>query len=351
MALAILARNYCRAHGGDVLGLIVDHGLRSDSAQEAQQTAARLQGLGISCQVLTLDLAAGPAMQARARAARYQALSAAALSAGFVYLALGHHRADQYETVAMRMRRGSGGTEGMAAWTVRNDAVFLRPLLGVDPAWLRSFLLAQEVGWVEDPSNQLRRFERVRIRQDQGGQPPRGQDERVERDQEVAVFLARHGAFYPEGYAVLAVDTLPDTVLSVLLRTISGRVYAPRREAVQRLAAGLRPATLGGVRIMAAGRLGAGWLLTREPSACAPPVQAIAYARWDERFMVLPPVDSGMTLGALGADASAFKGYNRLPTIVLQGLPALRNAHGDVVFPAPVRFIPPMPMAQRAFIA
>lgn len=339
------------ARGGDVLALIVDHGLRPDSAQEAQQTALRLQGLGIPSRVLTLDLAVGPAMQERARMARYRALAAAALSAGFVYLALGHHQADQYETVAMRMQRGVGGSEGMAAWTVRDDAVFLRPLLGVHPASLRSFLHEQGVEWVEDPSNQLRRFERVRIRQDQGGLPPKGEDERVARDQEVAAFLARHGTFYPEGYAVLEADVLPYTVLGALLRTIGGRVYAPRRDAVQRLAAGLRPATLGGVRITAAGRLGAGWLFTREPSACAPPVPAVAYARWDERFVLLLPVGVGMSFGALGAQASSFKGYNRLPAVVLQSLPALRSVHGEVVFPVPVCFSPPMPMAQRAFIA
>lgn len=350
-ALAILARDYCLARGGDVLGLVVDHGLRADSAQEAQQTASRLQGLGISSRILTLDLAVGSAMQARARAARYRALAAAALSAGFLYLALGHHQADQYETVAMRMQRGGGGGEGMAAWTVRNDAVFLRPLLGVHPALLRCFLHEQGVEWVEDPSNQLRRFERVRIRQDQSGQPPKGADERVVQDQEAAAFLARHGQLYPEGYAVLEADRLPAAALGALIKTIGGRIYAPRQEALQRLAAGLRPATLGGVRITAAGRLGAGWLFAREPSACAPPVQAVAYACWDERFIVLPPVGMGMSLGALGAEAALFKGYNRLPTVVLQGLPALRNAHGKVVFPAPVRFIPPMPMAQRAFIA
>lgn len=351
MALAILARDYCNARNGDVLGLIVDHGLRPDSAQEARKTAASLQRLGISNRILMLDLKAGPAVQARARMARYQALAAAALSEGFLYLALGHHQADQYETVAMRTQRGTGGGEGMAAWTIRGDAVFLRPLLGIHPALLRSFLLEQEVEWVEDPSNQHRRFERVRIRQDQGGQPPRGVEQRVIQDHEVARFLARHGTFYPEGYAILETDMLPDAVLGALIRTIGGRIYAPKREALQRLAAGLRPATLGGVRIMAAGRLGAGWLLVREPSACAPSVCAVPYTRWDERFMLLPPVGTGMSLGALGAEASLFKGYNRLPTVVLQGLPALRNAHGRVVFPAPVSFAPPMPMAQRAFIA
>ena len=347
-ALALLAKDYCQTRGGHVLALIVDHGLRSDSAQEACLTGDRLHGLGVASRILKLDLVAGPAMQARARAARYQALAEAASAAGFIYLALGHHQADQYETVAMRLQRGGGG-EGMAAWTARDNVVFLRPLLGFPPTWLRAFLHEQGVAWVEDPSNQLRRFERVRIRQDQTGKPPIGAAERVVRERDAADFLACHATLYPEGYAVLTADSLPDAALGLLLRTIGGRLYAPNQEALRRLATGLRPATLGGVRITSAGRLGAGWLLAREPAACAPPVQAVDYARWDERFTLLPSGVAGTSFGALGQDAALFKDYNRLPSLILKGLPALRNGHSEVVFPAPVRFTPPMPMLPRPF--
>lgn len=356
MALALLARDYCAAQGGAVLALVVDHGLRPESGAEADLTASRLRSLGISCQCLKLDLPAGPAVQERARLARYRVLAEAALAARFVYLALGHHQSDQRETAAMRMRRGGGG-EGMAAWAARDDVVLIRPLLEVQPALLRAFLAARGVEWVEDPSNQLRRFERVRIRQDQEGRSPQGAVERMERERDVADFLARHATLSPQGYAVLDASSLPVPALGALLRTIGGRLYAPAREALGRLAACLRPATLGGVRLTPAGRLGTGWLFAREPAACAPPVRAVAFARWDERFTLTPHGESmdeamrqgALRLGALGAQARLFKGYERLPSLVLQGLPALRNVHGDVVFPAPVRFAPPVPMAQRPF--
>lgn len=349
-ALAVLARDYCNARNGCVLALIVDHGLRAESAQEARETAARLQQLEIQSSVLTLRLAGGSAMQDRARVARYQALATASLSAGFMYLLLGHHQADQYETVAMRMQRGNGGAEGMAAWTVRHDIVLLRPLLGVQPALLRAFLQEQGVEWAEDPSNQLQRFERVRIRQNQSGLPPTGGDKRAAREQESADFLARHGIFSPDGYALLDVDSVPVAALGVLLRTIGGRIYAPRQDALKRLAAGLRPATLGGVRIAQAGRLGKGWVFMREPAACAPPVQALAAVTWDERFTLLSAGEAGMTLGALGKEACLFKGYKRLPAMILQSLPALRTEEGTVVFPASVRFSPSVPMAARPFL-
>lgn len=349
MALALLARDYCVARGGHVLGLIADHGLRPESAQEALLVASRVRALGIPSQILTLHLAAGPALQARARAARYRALTAATLAAGYTHLALGHHLADQYETVAMRLRRGQGGGEGMAAWTARDDAVLIRPLLEIHPALLRAFLCEQGVAWVEDPSNQLRRFERVRIRQDQAGEKPRGLAERQARDQEVADFLARHAELHPEGYAVLAADSLPEAALGALLRTIGGRLYAPARAALRRLAGGLCPATLGGVRITRAGRLGDGWLLAREPVACAPPVMAAAQARWDERFTLLSPVGDRLSFGALGAQARLFRGHKGLPSLVLQALPALHAGDGQVIFPVNAAFTPPVPMTQHPF--
>lgn len=349
-ALAVLASHYCQSRGGRVLALIVDHGLRPDSASEACLTSSRLKTLGIPSRVLTLSLAPGPAMQERARMARYQAMAMAACSAGFLYLALGHHRADQYETVAMRGQRGPGGGEGMPAWSARNNIVLLRPLLGLQPEGLRQFLRERGVAWVEDPSNQRRCFERVRIRQDQVGRPPSQAEVRVVREQTVADFLARHAVLYPEGYAVLvAAESVPEGALAALIRTIGGRIYAPRQEAVRRLAACLRPATLGGVRLTKAGRLGAGWLLTREPAACAPPVPAVEGVKWDERFVLLSSGPEGAHLGALGAEAHLFKGYHQLPSLVLRSMPALRGAGGDLVFPAPVRFIPPLPMAMRPF--
>lgn len=351
MALALLARDYCAARGGTVLALIVDHGLRPDSAQEARLTEARLSQQGISGRILTLRLTPGAALQARARTARYQALAQAAYQAGFTYLALGHHQTDQFETVAMRAAHGPGGAEGMPSWSARAQIVLLRPLLAVPPADLRAFLQVRGVAWVEDPSNQRRCFERVRVRQDQAGRPPVDAAARVTREEQDAAFLARYTMLSPHGYAVVAADTMPASVLGSLIRTLGGRLYAPRQVGLLRLAARLLPATLGGVRITPAGRLGPGWLLAREPASCAVPVLAQNGVLWDSRFTLLNAVSGAVSLGALGAQASQFRGYEGLPSLVLQALPALRDAQGTVIFPANVRFTPPLPLAPRPFQA
>ncbi len=344
MALALLAQEW---GGGDVLALIVDHGLRAESAAEAELTAARLAGRGIHSRIITLSGLGGSALQERARAARLAALGQAARAAGCLFLALGHQAGDQAETVAMRARRGPGGAEGIAAWTAWHDVVIIRPLLDVPKADLLAFLRAEGMGWVEDPSNQDRRFERVRLRLDGVGgtaDPAR----RLAQDDQTADFLARHVVLRPEGFALIDMVRPPAPVLTALLRVIGGRVYPPASARVAALAAGLRPATLGGVRVTKAGRFGDGWLLAREPACCAAPVPAAAGAMWDGRFRLRDAVP-GATFGALGADFA--EAGDELPALVRRTLPCLRSENGAVTYPAKTWFCPPAPAACAPFLA
>ncbi len=357
-ALALLSHFWAARRAGEILALIVDHGLRHGSGREAELTRERLRGRGIACRVVTLAGLDGTRLQETARRARYQALTGAARDAGMPYLLLGHHAADQAETVAMRAKRGDGGLHGMAAWRVRGDVVLLRPLLSIAPAALRQYLLAHGMAWVEDPSNQDRRFERVRIRQ--AGPPPPlpgAADRRRAQEMAVADFLARHVSFRPEGFAVIHADRAPPDALAALLRVIGGSEYAPNRAAVAGLAARLRPATLGGVRLLPAGKLGAGWLLVREPAACAAAIPARRDAVWDGRFRLLEDVRGGM-LGAVGPDARIFRGMSDLPAAVLAGLPCIRlsrdtgapGAMAQSPLPANVLFAPPAPVAGLPFV-
>ncbi len=350
-ALALLARDWAERQAGAVLALIVDHGLRAESAAEAALTQQRLAARAIPAQVITLNLPAGPALQERARDARHAALAAAARDAGCIHLLLGHHAGDQAETVAMRARRGEWGLEGMAAWSARNDIVMIRPLLAFAAPDLRDYLRKREMAWVEDPSNADRRFERVRIRQDSAPHPVGAPDERQARERGAAAFLARHATLRPEGFAVLDAAAAPPAALGALLRMIGGGRYPPAQAKVAALAAGLRPATIGGVRIVPAGRLGPGWLLAREPAACGADIVAAAGAVWDNRFMLTENFLPGTTLAALGPDAARHRGFAGLPALVLRGMPCLRRAGAVIRFPAAARFVPPAPAASHPFSA
>jgi len=349
LALALLADAWARGCGGDALGLIVDHGLRAESAGEAALTRDRLAARGIAAAILTLrGLGRGPALAARARAARYAALEEACAAAGRVHLLLGHHAADQAETVAMRRLSGSG-PHGLAAMPALRETALtrlVRPLLAVPPGRLRATVAAAGLDWVEDPSNADPATLRARLRAahgDRDGDGPatraagaaaaahgraRAADERA-----AAAALARQVCLAPEGYALVRAGGVPPAALAVLLRMLAGAPWAPAAAA---LAAALRPATLGGVQILPAGRLlPGGWLLVREAAAMAPPVPARAGALWDGRFHLkiagVPATDA--VVGALGPDASRFRTASDLPAAVLRTLPAVR--HGPLLVAVP----------------
>jgi tRNA(Ile)-lysidine synthase len=169
-SLALLAR--LRAAGRPVHAFIVDHGLRADSATEAEAAALLAERLGALATVLRADLAPGTAVQERARRARYALIARAAQAAGMTEIAVAHTADDQAETVAFRLVRGADvfGLAGMAArapvpvWPEGDGLTLVRPLLGVRRAALRAELLAAGLSWVEDPSNADVRFSRIALR-------------------------------------------------------------------------------------------------------------------------------------------------------------------------------------------
>jgi tRNA(Ile)-lysidine synthase len=313
MALCLLA-----ARWGRPLALIVDHGLRHESAAEAELTADRLAARGIAARVLALSIAPGPRLAERARAARYAVLSRACAEAGLADLLLGHHAGDQAETALLRARHGSGpaGLAGMAPVRATGPVRLLRPLLGVAPERLRATLRAAGLAWVEDPSNGDPRAERTRLRRllawaDGHGPASLGlrraaavwSAHRCRAEAAVAAELAEHASLRPEGFAVLGAP-VSEAALSALVRMIGGAAYPPSPAAVARLADVMRAggsATLAGVRLLPAGRLGPGHLLVREAAACAPPAAAPAPA--DGRIDAGPPVAGAREPGVLDAGA------------------------------------------------
>ncbi len=357
LAAALLTRDWTRARGGDVLALLVDHRLRAASAEEIRITIGRLAGEGIEARVLVLhDLQPGPALAERARIARHAALEQACVAAGILHLVLGHHGLDQAETLCMRLLAGSGpaGLAGMAALVERPGVRLLRPLLDLPPARLRATLRARGLAWVEDPSNQDARAQRARLRRlraDPDGTglatqaliaaaAARGQS-RAETERVDAALLARAVSLSPLGHALWQGE-LSATALSSLLGLIGGRARPPSAARVRALAFAPRPATLAGVRILPAGRLGSGFLLVREGAAMQPPVAAVADAVWDGRFRLIRDPGPGLTLGAWGQDAP--RDRRTLPSAALRAQPALRRGDkvilaGEALFARPQPFV------------
>lgn len=379
LCLALLADRWARDCGGDVLALIVDHGLRAASAAEAAATRARLAARGIDSRVLTLTgLTHGPALAERARQARYAALAASAWREGRVHLLLGHHLADQAETVAMRMLAGSdaAGLAAMPALAETAALRLLRPLLAIPPARLRAALRAAGMDWVEDPSNADPAAQRARLRalrRDQDGEGPatRAMAEaavlrglaRARAERRLAAGLAARVSLHPEGYARLTPGPLPPEALARVLASVAGRRFPPPLDQVAPLAAAPRAATLGGARLLPAGRLGEGWLAIREAAAMQPRVPAADGAEWDGRFRLrLAGQDSaGLSFGALGPAAAGLRAKLRRPAALLATLPAIWRGddlmavphlgyatHADMAAMA-AEFVPSWPLSAGPF--
>lgn len=310
MALALLLRDWVAACRGSLSALVVDHRLRPESTAEAELTVARLAALGITARILTRagpPLASG--LQAKARAARYALLEAAAAEAGILHLALAHHHEDQRETVALRLACGSGprGAAGMPAIRELDRVRLIRPLLGCAAASLRALLDRHRVPWLTDPSNHDPRFWRARHRQARPARPTAPPPSaaaaaRMALDTAVAAILARHALPHPAGFVTIEAapllaqrSTVLQTLLERLVLATSGQTWPPGRAQLARLAAWIRAeaglqrqtarrTTLGGVLIE---RVGPALRFVREPRAVLPPTRLPRGGMlWDGRFRI-----------------------------------------------------------------
>ena len=150
LALAVTAG--CRAHA-----VHVDHGLRPGSAREAQAVQAAAQALGATWETISVTVEHGPDLEARARAARYEALPRGVM--------VGHTADDQAETLLLNLLRGAAldGLSGMRARGAGRRGV-ARPILDLRRAETAAFVAALGLEPVTDPSNSDVRFRRNRVR-------------------------------------------------------------------------------------------------------------------------------------------------------------------------------------------
>ncbi|MBU3655698.1 MAG: tRNA lysidine(34) synthetase TilS [Alphaproteobacteria bacterium] len=273
LALLRLAADWVRSRGGmvgeAVCGLTVDHRLRPESTAEAAQVQAWLAALGIPHHTLTWQRADasqhsptphhqqdwGGNLQAAARQARYHLLEGWCQANGWPLLLTAHQRDDVAEHLLLRLKRGSGlyGLAAPAAVIACPWGHIVRPLLTTRHQDCIAYLQAHGQAWIEDPSNQDGRFDRVRIRQLLADYPDllpsdrlamaslRLQDARQVVEQAVEQFWA--AAVTPTSSSLslnhrALLASLPEVrwrVLARALHHIGQTPYPPRFEDLQRL--------------------------------------------------------------------------------------------------------------------
>lgn len=146
-----------------------DHGLRTESTDDAAFVRNISAAWGLACRVERLDVksyakAKHLSLEMAARELRYAALNRLAAALGLNRIALGHHQGDQVETVLLRIIRGTGldGLGGMDA--KRADGLMIRPLLCVNREEIRDYAAKSHLSWVEDSTNSLVEIPRNRVR-------------------------------------------------------------------------------------------------------------------------------------------------------------------------------------------
>ena len=166
LGLVAMAQAWAGQNGAVLHALIVDHGLRAESGDEARHVRELLLAHGVSSSVLTWHQPTQLKLKGKQRAARwarYALMADAAQRLSLDRVWLGHTLEDQAETLWMRWLAGSGlwGLAGLSAQFQLFDTLYERPVLGLSHADLRH--LAEETfgvdAIVEDPTNQDKKRE------------------------------------------------------------------------------------------------------------------------------------------------------------------------------------------------
>ena len=154
------------AHATPVLAVHVDHGLNDDSASwsrhcESLANSLDIEFVGIKVDV---DVDSGQGTEAAAREARYNAFRSLVREGDWLLSA--HHKDDQAETLLLNLMRGSGpsGLAGIGEIQPFAVAWLVRPLLSVSRSELQNYATEHELTWIDDPSNEDRRFDRNYLR-------------------------------------------------------------------------------------------------------------------------------------------------------------------------------------------
>ncbi|XP_016506151.1 uncharacterized protein LOC107823950 isoform X1 [Nicotiana tabacum] len=166
-----------------LLAVVVDHGLRAESKDEANLVHRRVTSMGIKCEIACCEWSEGKPkqghLQEAAREKRYEILQSASIRHQIGVLMTAHHADDQAELFILRLSRNSGvlGLAGMAfvsqlfctcpdlsAEASGEGILLVRPLLEFSKEDMYKICLGANQEWVEDPTNRSALFTRNRIR-------------------------------------------------------------------------------------------------------------------------------------------------------------------------------------------
>ncbi|KAL3532450.1 hypothetical protein ACH5RR_005971 [Cinchona calisaya] len=167
-----------------LMAIVVDHGLRPESRDEANLVCRRVTNMGIRCETACCEWFEGRPkqghLQEAARDKRYELLQNVCIQHQIGVLLIAHHADDQAELFILRLSRGSGvlglsGTAFVSQLFVKSPdysseainehgILLVRPLLEFSKEDMYQICQGGNQEWVEDPTNRSSLFARNRIR-------------------------------------------------------------------------------------------------------------------------------------------------------------------------------------------
>jgi tRNA(Ile)-lysidine synthase len=278
LCLAYLSKIYSSQLGSKNHILIVDHGLRQESAKEALKVKNILKNKNLNSHILKWKKNTPLSnIQKNARDIRYSLISDYCLKKEVKYLVTAHHEDDQIENFLIRLVRGSGLT-GLASMPIKtnynNKLKIIRPLLKFKKQDLKYITLSYFDTYIKDPSNNDDKFLRVRIRKYRKSMEKEGLDTRKIIKTADNLFSANealnyyknkslhnHTSFLSKNKCLINKKIFTDEAgeivfksFSDILTLVSGTYYPPRSKKIINLITRLKSdnfnkSTLGGCTI------------------------------------------------------------------------------------------------------
>jgi tRNA(Ile)-lysidine synthase len=251
--LMALHKASAAAPGVTLHAVTIDHRLRRESADEALEVGQLCASLGIAHFIRNwVEDKPSSGISAASRMARYRLIGKVADEISATAIVTAHTHEDQLETIAMNAARSvrddNAGLSGMAKAVLYDRRHWVvRPFLQCRRKEIRDYLTSCGVGWIDDPSNLDRKYERVRTRlafaEEKGSHFASGYQP-SKRDVlagQAAGFLKNHAQGHADGLVFLDAAGLsddPDAVrqaLSTLAAAIGGRRFGLSSDSMDRI--------------------------------------------------------------------------------------------------------------------
>ena len=146
--------------------LTVNHGFRTEAAEEVNLVKTHADAMGLECHILHWTGDIHKKSQAAARDIRYGLLKKCCGENSLQFLLTAHTKNDQAETVLLRLERGSGidGLSGIWERSAIGNLVVIRPLLDFTRQEITRYAILHGLSWVNDPSNNNPKYHRTLYR-------------------------------------------------------------------------------------------------------------------------------------------------------------------------------------------